>query len=79
MVLTPGARRCRGEGVQLTLRRMLDRIVIRSLAVLSLGLQLAEDAFVDTLHEGARAVPNHFGYGVGHVAAMLGIHLLDDL
>ena len=58
---------------------MLDRIVIRALAVLRLGLELAEDAFVDTLHEGARAVPYHFSYGVRHVTSMLGIHLLDDL
>ena len=58
---------------------MLNRVVSRSLAVLGLGLELAEDAFVDTLHEGARAVPYHFGYGVRYLAAMLGIHLLDDL
>ena len=79
MVLIPSAKRCRGEGVQLTLRCMLNRVVIRSLAVLGLGLELAEDAFIDALHEGARAVPYHFGYGVGHVAAVLGIHLLNDL
>ena len=58
---------------------MLNRVVSRSLAVLGLGLELAEDAFVDTLHEGARAVPNHFGYGVRNLAAVLGGHLLDDL
>ena len=71
----PLRERTLGEGV----RRVLDRVVIRPLAVRRCSLELAEDAFVDALHEGARAVPYHFSYGVRHVTSMLGIHLLDDL
>ena len=79
MALIRCAKRLLAERVELTLWGMLNRVMVRPLASLGSGLKLTEDAFVDALHKRAGAVPDHFGYGVGHVAAVLGIHLLNDL
>ena len=64
----PLRERTLGEGV----RRVLDRVVIRPLAVRRCSLELAEDAFIDALHEGLGPAANHFGYRI-----MFGVHLLD--
>ena len=53
---------------------MLNCVVTSSLAILSMGFQLTEDAFVDALHKGLRASSNHFGYRV-----WFGVNVLDDL
>ena len=76
VVLIPSTEGALREWIQLTLWSMFNRIVVCARAMLSLCLELTEYTFVNTFHEGTRAISYHFSYRISHVS-MLGIHLLD--